>query len=353
MAGGYKFGGHVNIGYNPAFNPDTTEQYSATGANASLVAGEGNTLQGSYNYIFGKDNTISGASSSECNLVIGSGSSIAGGVISTLMGFNATIDANSSYSNAMGYEATVKNAMASTVLGYGAMASGGTTSVAIGPLAKASANSAVAIGMCSGSGQYAVAIGKDSHAGGQTSTAIGGAETTAEDAIALGPGATAQTPASIVLGKGVMGAGRYGGFRLNANGGTSNSSSYQICQAIGQTTNATPTLIYLSEQGSTDGALILSTSKQCYFEVIVQGNMNDSTTVGCVYKLEGIVTRDNNASNNPAFLGSVTKTVVHEEDAGMDAAVTINNTAKSLELTVTGKAATDLDWTATWHIHEV
>ncbi len=348
---GYKFGGHVNIGYNPAFTPDITEQYSATGANASLVAGEGNTLKGSYNYIFGRDNTILEANSSQCNIVMGSGSSIAGGVVNTLFGFDATIDENSSYSNAMGYTAMVKNSLAATVLGYGAMASGAQTSVAIGPLANATANSAVAIGMCSGTAQYAVAIGFESNGGGQTSTAIGGGSTTAENAISIGKDSNAQTVGAIALGKGNMGAGRYGGFRVNANGGRTSYASYQICQSIGQTTNATPLLIYLSEQDATDGAFICSTGKLTHFEVIVQGRV-DSTTVGCVYKLEGAVVRDNNASNNPAFLGSVTKTVIHESDAGMDAAITINNTAKSLELTVTGKAATDIQWLATWHIHE-
>jgi hypothetical protein len=36
----------------------------------------------------------------------------------------------------------------------------------------------------------------------------------------------------------------------------------------------------------------------------------------------------------------------------MDAALTIDNTNKSLELTVTGIAGTNLNWLGTWHIHQ-
>jgi hypothetical protein len=328
---GYKLGKYVNVGYNPSFGPSTTDQYSATGG-ATMVVGENNFVSGTNNVVFGKENLMYGEASS--SIIAGTGNQVSGSSFGmTVLGYLKIAQATS---------------VAGTVMGLGSKI-GGQGSTAIGYTATGTGDFSAGIGRGNASGYESVAIGA-STASQISAVAIGGSAT-ARNALGIARG-TGSTSGSIAIGRGVIGAGRFGGFRLNANDGKSTTDSYQICQSLGETTDATPTKIYLSSGGSTDGNFVIDTSAMVHFEVIVQGSDDGSSTVGCVYRLEGVVTRDNNGSNNPAFLGSVTKTVIHEEDAGMDAAITIDNTNKCLDLTVTGKAATTLEWLATWHIHE-
>lgn len=328
---GYKFGKFVNVGYNPSFEPSTTDQYSATGG-ATMVVGENNFVKGINNFVMGKENIMHDAASG--SIIAGTGNQVSGNSFGiSLLGYN-----NIAQSTAAG----------ATAAGLGSVV-GGTGPTAIGYLATGTGNFSAAIGRGTASGYESVAIGS-STASQLSAIGIGGSAT-AKYAVGIARG-TGSTSGSIALGRGSMGAGRFGGFRLNANGGKSTNDSYQICQSLGATTDATPAKIFLSSGGSTDGNFVIDTSTCVHFDVIVQGTDDSSSTVGCIYRLEGVVNRDNNASNNPAFLGSVTKTVIHEEDAGMDAAITIDNTNKCLDLTVTGKAATNLNWLATWHVHQ-
>ena len=328
---GYKLGKFVNVGYNPSFEPSTTDQYSATGG-ATMVVGESNTVKGINNFVVGKDN-IMHAAASEC-IIAGTGNQVSGSSFGISM---------------FGY---INNAQASaagaTVAGLGSVV-GGNGPTAIGYTATGTGFFSAAIGRGTASGYESVAIGA-STASQTQAIGIGGSATAAR-AVAIGSGSQAQTSGAIAIGRGSMGAGRLGGFRLNANGGQSSTSSYQICQSLGNTLNATPTKIYLAED-DTDGNLIIDTRTCVHFEVIVQGTNPTSSTVGCIYKFEGVVNRANSASDNPAFLGSVSKTVIHESDAAMDAAITINNTNKCLDLEVTGIADTELNWMATWHLHQ-
>lgn len=349
---GYKLGGHINIGYNPNFDPAVTDQYASTGANATIVAGEGNTLKGLYNYIFGRDNQILGETSFS-HFVAGTGNVVSGNThCHMVMGKSNTIQATATYSNAMGYLNTIKDGAAAATVGGAASEVGGLASVAIGYVTSATGAYSTAIGyQAKASANSSTGLGYQGTGSATFATGIGG-KATATKAVAIGSGSQAQTSGSMAFGRGIMGAGRLGGIRFNANGAKSANDSYQICQSLGATTDATATKIYLASGGSSDGNLVIDTSTCVHFDVIVQGTDDSSSTVGCIYRLEGVVNRDNNASNNPAFLGSVTKTVIHEEDAGMDAAITINNTNKCLDLEVTGKAATNLNWLATWHLHQ-
>jgi len=342
---GYKFGGHVNIGYNPEFAPTVVNE--ATNQNGAMVVGQSNKIEGNSSLAVGQNNHILLTNSRAC-VAMGTGNRVSGNVANVALGFSGDIHASAAYAVALGYSpdigstgfggiavgASKADGLLAIGMGFGSTGSANYT-IAMGQSAKATAQSAVAIGT-GGTGSATLAIG------------LGGVAS-ATKAIAIGSGATASTSGSIVLGRGMNSAGRLGAFRLNANGGKSISDSYQICQSLGATTDATPAKIFLASGGSTDGNLIIGSSTTVQFTVYVQASKNDSDTVGACYKLEGAVTR---AAGNPAFLGSVTKTVIYEEDAGMDAAITIDNTTKALDLTVTGKAATNLNWLGTWHLHQ-
>jgi len=310
-----------------------------------------NVVEGNYNVAFGQQNTVSGTSDSRSNFVGGENCKIIGGTGSILFGRSGETHQSASYSVGLGYGPELEssafggiavglakvNGLLGIAMGFGSTGSASYT-IAMGQSAKATAQSAVAIGT--------------SATGSATNTIGIGGTAAAVKAVAIGSGATASTSGSIVLGRGSMSAGRLGGFRLNPNGGKDQTSSYQICQSLGATTDATPTKIFLASGGSSDGNLVIGTSTTVQFTVWVQASKNDSSSEGACYKLEGAVTRDNNASNNPTLLGSVSKTVIHESDAGMDVGITIDNTTKALDLTVTGKAATNLNWCATWHLHQ-
>lgn len=350
MAGGFKLGGNINVGNNPTFAPQLTGNQEGNPP-GNFVMGSNNTLEGNYNMAVGQSCVISGTSDSRCNFVAGENNKIIGGTGSVLMGTQGETHQSASYSVGLGYApklsgsafggvamgASKADGLLAIAMGFGSTGSANYT-IAMGQSAKATAASAVAIGT-GGTGSASLAIG------------LGGVAS-ATKAIAIGSGATAGTSGSIALGRGSMSAGRLGGFRLNPNGGKDMTSSYQVCQSLGATTDATPTKIFLASGGSTDGNLVIGTSTTVQFTVWVQASKSDSSSDGACYKLEGAVTRDNNGSNNPTLLGSVSKTVIHESDAGMDVGITIDNTTKALDLTVTGKAATNFNWCATWHLHQ-
>ena len=350
MAGGFKLGGNINVGNNPTFAPQLTGNQEGNPP-GNFVMGSNNVLEGNYNMAVGQGNTISGTSDSRCNFVAGENNKIIGGTGSTLMGNGGETHQSASYSVGLGFNPKISGS------GYAGIAMGlsksdGLVAIAMGFNTTGSASYAVAIGnTAKATATNALALGTTSTGSAENAIGIGGAAT-ASKAIAIGQNSSAQTASAIALGRGTIGAGRLGGFRLNANGGANALDSYQICQSIGATSDATPAKIFLASGGSTDGNLVIGTSTTVQFTVYVQASKGDSSTVGACYKLEGAVTRDNNGSNNPAFLGSVTKTVIFEEDAGMDAAITIDNTTKALDLTVTGKAATNLNWLGTWHLHQ-
>jgi len=345
---GYKFGGHVNIGYNPDFVPTIVN--GPTNQNGAMVVGQSNQIEGNSSVAIGQNNRVLLTTSRSC-VAMGTGNRVSGNVGNVCLGFSGDIHASAAYAVALGYSpdigstgfggtavgASKADGLLAIAMGFGSTGSANYT-IAMGQSAKATAASAVAIGT-GGTGSASLAIG------------LGGVAS-ASKAIAIGSGATAATSGSIALGRGSMSAGRLGGFRLNPNGGKDTTSSYQVCQSLGATTDATPTKIFLASGGSTDGNLVIGTSTTVQFTVWVQASKSDSSADGACYKLEGAVTRDNNASNNPTLLGSVSKTVIHESDAGMDVGITIDNTTKALDLTVTGKAATNFNWCATWHLHQ-
>ena len=349
MAGGFKLGGNVNIGNNPTFAPQLTGNQVGN-APANLVMGNLNVVEGNYNVAFGQSNTVSGTSDSRSNFVGGENNKIIGGTGSILFGRSGETHQSASYSVGLGYGPELEsNAFGGIAVGLSKV--DGLLGIAMGFGATGSASYTIAMGQSAkATAQSAIAIGTSSQGSANLAIGIGG-KGTAEKAIAIGSGAQAQTEGAIALGRGNMTAGRLGGFRLNANGGANILDSYQICQSVGATTDATATKIYLASGGSTNGNLVIGSSTCVHFDVIVQGTDGTSNTVGCIYRLEGVVNKDNLVSN-PAFLGSVTKTVIHESDAGMDAAITINNTNSCLDLEVTGKAATNLRWLATWHLHQ-
>lgn len=78
----------------------------------------------------------------------------------------------------------------------------------------------------------------------------------------------------------------------------------------------------------------------------------DSANEHCYYVLNFLIRRSTGVGST-TLVGSITKTVVAETSAGLDASVVANTTSGSFDLTVNGLAATNMKWSAVAHITKI
>lgn len=118
------------------------------------------------------------------------------------------------------------------------------------------------------------------------------------------------------------------------------SAQYLSFVAKGITTDATPVDLLL------DGAAIAFWWQPAMyaFRIMIIGS-NIDVNAGGHYDLQGMISREP-AADTLALIGSVSKTVVHETTSAYDANVTVDDTLKTLKITVTGAAGTTLRWVA-------
>jgi len=123
-------------------------------------------------------------------------------------------------------------------------------------------------------------------------------------------------------------------------GGVPGSAQYLSFVAKGITTDATPVDLLL------DGAAIAFWWQPAMyaFRIMIIAS-NSDVDAGCHYSLQGMISREP-AEDTLAIIGSVSKTVVHETTSAYDANVTVDDTLKTLKITVTGAAETTLRWVA-------
>ena len=130
---------------------------------------------------------------------------------------------------------------------------------------------------------------------------------------------------------------------------TSNRQSHLLFEGWwGQTTDATPTEIFLG--GVSNERFEVEEESVASFEIqiVARDNVADH---GAMYTITGAIKRD--GSDNTALLAAVTKTVVHEDDASWDVAVTADDTSEALIITVTGDASNPVRWGASGRFTEV
>ena len=105
-----------------------------------------------------------------------------------------------------------------------------------------------------------------------------------------------------------------------------------------QTTDATPAAL---ASGSGNGSPIPIVSGDLYVFKVLVGAASSSQSAA--YEFTGAI---RNIGGTTALVGSVSKTVLAEDDAAWDCDVTADNTNDRLLITVTGKAATTIKWCA-------
>lgn len=111
---------------------------------------------------------------------------------------------------------------------------------------------------------------------------------------------------------------------------------------VGYTTDATPTAIYIAGDNTNHFLVPLSCAWFIETRVVAHVNGGDAKT----WLLEATVKRG--SSGDPSIVDTVTKTVKHD-DAGAstwDVDLTIDTTNDAITITVTGQAATNINWTA-------
>jgi hypothetical protein len=123
-------------------------------------------------------------------------------------------------------------------------------------------------------------------------------------------------------------------------GSVTGSAQYSSFVAKGITTDATPVDLLL------DGAAIAFWWQPAMyaFRIMIIGS-NSDVDAGGHYALQGMISREPGA-DTLALIGSVSKTVVHETTSAYDANVTVDDTLKTLKITVTGAAGITLRWVA-------
>ena len=321
---GYKFGKVANFGIGNTLTAPSDTDYS-------IVMGTGNTATNLKNSVaIGKENTMK-----------------SGQTNTYAIGDSNNLGSTGIYSYAFGYGNTMEN-----------------TGLALGILNELSGYAGLCIGYdTKAQGDYGTAIGNQAQASGASSLAFGSgpqatatrafalqdANATAPDSISVGHHTHAVTSGAVAIGRSISTASnRHGAMALC----TYPNSNYSFRKGFGQvqTTDNTQTIIYLNNAGSSDGAITCVESQVLAFDIIVTGKKSDNTE-GAMFRLEGACRRA--SGGNVTLIGSVTQTVLCRDDASWDATAAVDTGTQSLQVKVTGVAATTIDWFATINFYEI
>jgi hypothetical protein len=109
-----------------------------------------------------------------------------------------------------------------------------------------------------------------------------------------------------------------------------------------QTTDATQTTMVNQIPGSGTSIPIRQDSSML-MKIHIVARRTGTQTESAAYEILGCIKNDNGTT---ALQGTITKTVIAEADAAWDVTAVANNTDDTLDIKVTGKAATNINWVA-------
>lgn len=238
--------------------------------------------------------------------------------------------------------------------GNGALSSGNASFVGGGVSTTASGDQSVAAGgnACAASAQYAVCGGgTGSTSSGTASTVAGGRNITASgDYSACGGGDTNVVNAryaTIPGGSSATARSVYGAMAY-ASGATTSTGDAQIAWYVlrGRTTNATPKILTSDAAAASTGNQVTLPNTSTYQVQGYASARDVATGDSAVWSLTGGIHREANAAST-ALLAAITPTLISSSGAGSGfvLAVSADTTNGSLAVTVTGIAATTINWT--------
>jgi len=324
------------------FNPPQALGDESVAIGLGTIAGVGNTS----NAIAIGTNAQAGSAAT----AIG-GSTNAGSSSSTALGKNSggggSVTATGSGAMALGgSRASGTNSLAAAITNntasYGAT---GTVSIAIGRLAKATAQDAVAIGDTpQATGNSAIALGNLGVASGTKSGVFGGDGNAASGSKSVAIGgyyAEAREESKIAFGGGYIGTGP----------GTNAYQAGLLCMGA-DTTDATATILRSSNTaaGTTNQVILPNNSAFSFHGTIVARESAASGTDCAAWKVEGLIRREGSAGTT-VLVNSATTVLDNTPSWGM--ALSADTTNGGLKIEVTGAAATNIRWVGTIHTSEV
>jgi len=234
---------------------------------------------------------------------------------------------------------TGENSNLDKVITIGREANGEEAGIAIGYKARGNVKS-VGIGYSADASNDAVAIGYESEAS-FPSVAVGQYAVAKVNGVAIGNRAKVEKYFAVALGE-YAEAYRASEICHNINGDdTDQENNITIGGWAINTANATPTEMFCG--GHSTDRFTIRPNSILVFTMLVSAR--DNVSGDCAsYKVEGAIKRD--GSNNTAMLAAAIITVIHEDDASWDIAVTADDTNESLKIEVTGDASNIVQWAA-------
>lgn len=135
----------------------------------------------------------------------------------------------------------------------------------------------------------------------------------------------------------------------NGNFTTAGDAQSSVYILRAQTTNATVTTLFLDGTGGA-ARLVLPSNSAWTFDILVTAR-NTGAAQAAGYRFVGVIRRTVTAAST-TLVGS-SKTVIAEDNAAWDANIVADTTNGALQITVTGVAATTIDWVAVVKTAEV
>ena len=143
---------------------------------------------------------------------------------------------------------------------------------------------------------------------------------------------------------------RFYGASANASGMFSSTGDAQFVQIVsyGTTTDATQTEIF--PQNSSDYRITVPTNHAYAFSILIAAKRTETSMECAGYELKGVIKNDNGTTS---IVGSVTQTVLAEDDASWDVTAEADDTNEALSIKVTGADGKTIHWVATVNLTEV
>ena len=347
---GYKFGKYASFGAN-TLTPSATSNGvffggmaigtgNTNAGNACLVVGSGNSIASGASLggslgclVVGKANTMNATNSPTGNLVVGTGNTVDSDYAITF-GRNNT-HSGASYSIVGGSGNTLtSNADSSLVIGEGQSVSGSYNCV-VGFENEIGLNSNV-------NAVFGEANILDSGAVGVAVVGVGHS---------VGSATASQGDFSFVRGFGgdvrFYGQRTLSGRQFSAVGDAQTSEIILKCQ----TTSATPVEAVAGHSSNTSGFNIPNDSAGVFKITVIA--RNTGTNDDCAaYTLVGALDR-NASAGTTALLGTVSKTVIHEDDSNWDINATADTTDGGIQVLCTGAAGKNINWVCRMEMTEV
>ena len=313
-------------------------QITGAASRAAVVGGVSNTASATEAFIGGGDgNTVTGTEAG----IVGGNSNTASATDAFIGGGNTNSVTAARGAIIGGLANTVQTgANAGIVAGEDNVASGSRSFIGGGSTNAASATNA------------AVLAGEDNAASALNSAVLAGSDNTASgsrSAVLAGQFNQASGAGAVATGNSAN-ASKDGQFAHSAGGfaavGDAQSSRMVVRNV---TTNSSQTELYIDGSAATKRMSIVSDTAWA-FNILLVARRTDADNESAAYQILGCI--DNNAGTT-ALVGTITKSVIAEDNAGWDVTAEADNTNDALVVKVTGENSKTIRWVASVWLTEV